>query len=197
LGIVGALREFVGSAVAMGSAAVLLAAFFIGLSRPQKKRRVALLALQGQDVAAGGVDDKADETIQVSALDEFLIKWGFKQDPRIPEECQEDMMTRIKKSGRAGIAAYAITEAGFWLLSVPLAVLAVAVTTGSLPDFNSTEGEAQIAGYSFAFLTFARTIVPARIALALGLAPWVDENVIQKFFPDEISEECELALKDP
>jgi hypothetical protein len=130
---------------------------------------------------------------EVSAFDEFLIKWGFKEDPRIPEDCREDPITRIKKSGRAGIAAYAITEAGFWLLSVPLAVLAVSVTQGGLPDFGSDDGKAAIGGYSFAFLTFARTIVPARIALALGLAPWVDENLIQKFFPDKpAQEDCEL-----
>jgi hypothetical protein len=130
---------------------------------------------------------------EVTALDEFLIKWGFKEDPRIPEDCREDMMTRIKKSGRAGIAAYAMTEAGFWLLSIPLAILAVSVTQGGLPDMNSDAGKAAVGGYSLAFLTFARTIVPARIALALGLAPWVDDNVIQKFFPDDpAKEDCEL-----
>jgi hypothetical protein len=42
------------------------------------------------------------ETIdaEVSDFDEVLIKWGFKEDPRIPEECRVDQMTRIKDSGQ-------------------------------------------------------------------------------------------------
>ena len=69
------------------------------------------------------------ETIdaEVSDFDEVLIKWGFKarrlrplrllastpdaidaslstqEDPRIPEECRVDQMTRIKDSGQAGV----------------------------------------------------------------------------------------------
>jgi hypothetical protein len=30
--------------------------------------------------------------------------------------------------------------------------------------------------------------VPARIAFALGLAPWVDENIVKKFGGDEKEE---------
>ena len=126
----------------------------------------------------------------VSATDEFLIKWGLKEDPRVPEECREDPMTRVKKSGKAGIAAYTITEFAFWLGSVPLAIAAVAFTTGSLPDVGSVEGKEAIAGYVFVFINFARVIVPARIALALALAPWCEENIIQKYFPDKTKEEC-------
>ena len=73
------------------------------------------------------------ETIdaEVSDFDEVLIKWGFKarrprplrlfastpdaidaslstqEDPRIPEECRVDQMTRIKDSGQAGVIACA------------------------------------------------------------------------------------------
>ena len=44
-------------------------------------------------LAAGTID------AEVSDFDEVLIKWGFKEDPRIPEECRVDQMTRIKDSG--------------------------------------------------------------------------------------------------
>ena len=122
-------------------------------------------------------------TAPVSDLDEFLIKWGFKEDPRVPEDERVDQMTRIKNSGKAGIAAYAITEGAFWIGSVPFAIAAVTLATGSFPDINSVEGKEAIAADVFVFINFARLIVPARIALALALAPWCDENIIQKFFP--------------
>ena len=83
-------------------------------------------------------EEKATEVqlldVEVSDVDEFLIQWGLKEDPRVPEECRVDPMTRVKQSGKAGIAAYTITEFAFWLGSVPLAIAAVAYTTGSLPD---------------------------------------------------------------
>ena len=102
------------------------------------------------------------ETIdaEVSDFDEVLIKWGFKEDPRIPEECgsasqcmrsrwrsgrdsfstrrcRVDQMTRIKDSGQAGVIAYAITEAGFWVGSVPFALGAAYVATGEIPDWRA------------------------------------------------------------
>mmetsp|Transcript_3903 Transcript_3903/g.11981 ORF Transcript_3903/g.11981 Transcript_3903/m.11981 type:complete len:194 (+) Transcript_3903:54-635(+) len=131
--------------------------------------------------------------VEVSQFDDFLIQWGVKEDPRIPEECRVAPIDRIKSSGRAGVAAYALTEGAFWLSSVPLAVAAVAYNTGSLPDVSTLEGKEQIAGYVFAFTTFARALVPVRIALALALAPWCDQNIIQKFFPPAITDEdCEI-----
>ena len=120
-------------------------------------------------------------TAPVSDVDEFLIKWGFKEDPRIPFDERVDQMTRIKNSGKAGIVAYALTEGAFWLGSIPFAYAAIKLATGSFPDFATTEGKEAIGADIFVFINFARLIVPARIALALGLAPWVDENILQKF----------------
>jgi len=84
---------------------------------------------------AAKVEFNAD--VEVSGLDEFLIKWGFKEDPRIPEDCRVDPLTRIKESGRAGVVAYALTEGAFWIGSIPVAIATVAFTTGSLPDVSS------------------------------------------------------------
>ena len=65
-------------------------------------------------------------------------------------------------------------------------------TTGSLPDFGTTEGKEAIAGYVFVFINFARVIVPLRIALALALAPWCERNIIQKFFSAPSPDECDV-----
>ena len=46
-----------------------------------------------------------DPNAKVSQLDEVLIQWGIKDDPRVPEECRVDPMTRIKEAGKAGVAA--------------------------------------------------------------------------------------------
>merc|ERR1712230_270846 len=65
---------------------------------------------------------------------------------------------------------------------------AVTLATGSFPDIASDEGKAAIGADAFIFINFARLIVPARIAFALGLAPWVDENIVKKFGGDEKEE---------
>jgi len=117
----------------------------------------------------------------IEGFDGLLIKMGLKDDLRIPEEERVDAMTKIKAAGTAGIVSYAGTELAFWVISVPLAVAGVALTTGSLPDLSTTEGQAAVGGYSLAFLTFARAIVPLRIGLALALTPWVQNNVMSKF----------------
>ena len=128
------------------------------------------------------------EEVVVGPVGEFLIKWGFKDDPRIPEDERIPAMQRIKDSGKAGVIAYALTEGAFWIGSVPFAIAAVTLATGSIPDFASDEGKAAIGADAFIFINFARLIVPARIAFALGLAPWVDENIVKKFGGDEKEE---------
>ena len=126
--------------------------------------------------------------IEVGPVGEFLIKWGFKDDPRIPEDERIPAMQRIKDSGKAGVIAYALTEGAFWIGSVPFAIAAITLATGSFPDIASDEGKAAIGADAFIFINFARLIVPARIAFALGLAPWVDENIVKKFGGDEKEE---------
>ena len=136
---------------------------------------------------------------EVSEFDEILIKWGFKDDPRIPEECRVDQMTRIKESGQAGVIAYAITEAGFWVGSVPFALGAAYVATGEIPDWTTEEGKTALGGYAFVLINFARLIVPARIALALAFAPWVDENIVKRFNPpdpSDLPEDCVVEESD-
>lgn len=203
-------------------------AFHAPTSRIQLSKVVAFSSLKDPPTVAGtenqtvvAADSIVNEPVElidveVSQFDDFLIQWGLKEDPRVPENCRVKPIDRIKSSGRAGVAAYALTEGAFWISSVPLAVSAVAYTTGSLPDVSTIEGKEQIAGcvescvphcavlfkrphprsYVFAFTTFARSLVPLRIALALALAPWCDRNIIQKFFPPESTvDDCEVLEK--
>ena len=107
--------------------------------------------------------------VEVSDFDEYLIKMGVKEDPRIPEECRVDTMTKIKSAGTAGIVSYALTEGAFWVISIPLAYSAVFLSTGSFPDTATPDGKMAVTGFSVTFLTFARLVVPLRIAFALAL----------------------------
>ena len=109
------------------------------------------------------------------------------QDDRHSRGRAHPAMQRIKDSGKAGVIAR-LTEGAFWIGSVPFAIAAVTLATGSFPDIASDEGKAAIGADAFIFINFARLIVPARIAFALGLAPWVDENIVKKFGGDEKEE---------
>merc|ERR1712091_273001 len=92
------------------------------------------------------------EEIEAGPVGEFLIKWGFKDDPRIPEDERIPAMQRIKDSGKAGVIAYALTEGAFWIGSVPFAIAAVTLATGSFPDIASDEGKAAIGADAFIFI---------------------------------------------
>merc|ERR1719230_2096246 len=94
-------------------------------------------------------------------------------------------MEKVKRYGPAGIASYAITEGGFWLISIPVVALFYAWSTGEWPNMTNGEDQAKVFGASFVFLNFARLVVPLRVGLALALAPWVDENIIKAFFPEQ------------
>jgi len=88
---------------------------------------------------------------------------------------------RIKKAGVSGSISYALWELVFWTVSVPAAILSYHQTTGEWLDLSSSEGQAKVLGFSTAFLTFARFVVPVRIGLALATAPWVAKNILPIF----------------
>ena len=120
-----------------------------------------------------------------SPIDNWLIGMGLKENNTIPVELRLDPITKIKNSGKAGLISYALTEGIFWLISIPIAFSFVTITTGTIPDVKTQEGITILGGYSVAFLTLARTIVPIRIAFALAITPWVDNNIISKFFDNK------------
>lgn len=118
---------------------------------------------------------------QLSNLDDWMMRIGLRDDHNITKEEGVDTIIKIKESGTAGIVSYAITEGGFWLISIPFSFALATFSSGTIPNINTQEGINTIGGYSLALLAFARTIVPLRIALALAITPWVSENIIIKF----------------
>jgi len=90
-------------------------------------------------------------------------------------------MEDVKKYGVAGTVAYILTEVAFWAVAFPVASAALYQTTGHWPDFiNSTADRATVLGFVFAGANIARLAVPLRFGTALALAPWVDENIINR-----------------
>jgi hypothetical protein len=90
-------------------------------------------------------------------------------------------MTDVKKFGVAGTLAYVLTELAFWIVAFPAAAYALYNTTGHWPDvFNDNGDRAAVLGFIFAGANIARAFVPVRLGAALALAPWVDENLLNR-----------------
>jgi len=110
-----------------------------------------------------------------------------------PEEELSDtqiLLQKIKDAGTAGVISYALWELAFWALSVPVCVFGYYEVTGHFPDLNNKEDMAKLGGEAFAFVNFARFAVPLRIGLALGTTPWIQENVVDRFFKKEEEVVC-------
>eukprot|EP00904_Undaria_pinnatifida_P004117 jgi/Undpi1/13706/HiC_scaffold_9.g03359.m1 len=118
----------------------------------------------------------SSEDDEMNALDKTLIAWGVKSPPGEPEI---DFKEKIKSAGLAGALAYGGTELAFWIISVPLAVVGYHQTTGEWLDLTTLEGKEELFGLTAGFLTFARLVVPLRIALALALTPAMDKYVVK------------------
>jgi hypothetical protein len=99
-------------------------------------------------------------------------------------------MDDIKKYGVAGTVAYVLTELAFWLVAFPVAATALYQSTGHWPDVIQDTGDrAAVLGFIFAGANIARAFVPVRFGAALALAPWVDENLLNRGGDDKSSEE--------
>ena len=90
-------------------------------------------------------------------------------------------MEDVKKYGVAGTVAYVLTELAFWAVAFPVASTALYQSTGHWPDvINDPVDRATVLGFIFAGANVARLLVPLRLGAALALAPWVDENIINR-----------------
>lgn len=90
-------------------------------------------------------------------------------------------MADVKKYGVSGTVAYVLTELAFWAVAFPVASTALYQSTGHWPDvINDTSDRATVLGFIFAGANVARLLVPLRLGAALALAPWVDENIINR-----------------
>lgn len=93
-------------------------------------------------------------------------------------------MADVKKFGVSGTVAYVLTELAFWAVAFPVASTALYQTTGHWPDvFNDTSDRAAVLAFIFTGANIARLLVPLRLGAALALAPWVDENIINREGP--------------
>lgn len=90
-------------------------------------------------------------------------------------------MADVKKFGISGTVAYVLTELAFWAVAFPVASTALYQTTGHWPDvFNDNSDRAAVLAFIFTGANIARLLVPLRLGAALALAPWVDENIINR-----------------
>jgi hypothetical protein len=90
-------------------------------------------------------------------------------------------MADVKKYGVSGTVAYVLTEVAFWLVAFPVAAAALYQSTGHWPDVvNDTTDRAAVLAFVFAGANVARAFVPIRLGAALALAPWVDENLLNR-----------------
>lgn len=90
-------------------------------------------------------------------------------------------MADVKKYGVAGTVAYVLTELAFWAVAFPVASTALYQSTGHWPDvINDTADRTTVLGFIFAGANIARLLVPLRLGAALALAPWVDENILNR-----------------
>uniref|UniRef100_A0A7S3LDI8 DUF1279 domain-containing protein n=1 Tax=Amphora coffeiformis TaxID=265554 RepID=A0A7S3LDI8_9STRA len=97
----------------------------------------------------------------------------------------QKLMKQVKEAGTAGVISYALWELGFWALSVPVVLFGYVSVTGHFPDLTDKEDVAKLGAEAFAFVNFARFAVPLRIGLALSTTPWIQNNVVDRFFSEE------------
>lgn len=106
------------------------------------------------------------------------------EDDKAEDELSQTkkLMKQVKEAGTAGVISYALWELAFWFISVPVCAFGFKEVTGHWPDFSSKEDLEKLGAEAFAFVNFARFAVPLRIGLALSTTPWIDQNVVKKFF---------------
>lgn len=95
------------------------------------------------------------------------------------------LLQQVKDAGVAGFVSYALWEWAFWCVSLPVVFFGYREVTGHWPDVNNKEDMTKVGAEAFAFVNFARFAVPLRIGLALSTTPWIQENVIDRFFKKE------------
>ena len=126
---------------------------------------IQLFSFGGSDSSSSSVSDDNDNS---NSEDDTNNKIGLS-------------MVDIKKFGISGTVAYVITELVFWAVAFPVASTTLYRTTGHWPDVvNDMSDRGAVLAFIFAGANVARLLVPLRLGAALALAPWVDENIINR-----------------
>jgi hypothetical protein len=107
----------------------------------------------------------------------------------------QTLMTQIKEAGTAGVISYAMWEFAFWAISVPVCIVGYQQMAGHWPDLTNADDQAKLGAEAFAFVNFARFAVPLRIGLAVSTTPWIQENVVDRFFAGDKKEEMPLLVE--
>uniref|UniRef100_A0A7S4I4C4 Uncharacterized protein n=1 Tax=Odontella aurita TaxID=265563 RepID=A0A7S4I4C4_9STRA len=102
----------------------------------------------------------------------------------------EKLLKQVKESGTAGVISYALWELAFWTISVPVCIFGYRQLTGHWPDLADKEDMEKLGAEAFAFVNFARFAVPLRIGLALSTAPWIQENLVDRFVKRDETPVC-------
>ena len=146
----------------------------LGLKKPEKP-------LFGN----GKEEDSAGNTAVLIKDDEVTTKDSTVASVEEPEEElseSQKLLKQVKEAGTAGIISYALWELAFWFISIPVCIFGYYELVGHMPDFSNAEDMSKLGGEAFAFVNFARFAVPLRIGLALSTTPWIQENVVDKYF---------------
>jgi len=106
----------------------------------------------------------------------------YSQSEDLPQLSANNLsMTDVKKYGVSGTVAYVLTELAFWAVAFPVAATVLYQSTGHWPNVVDVEADrAAVAALVFAGANVARLLVPLRLGAALALAPWVDENIVNR-----------------
>ena len=110
------------------------------------------------------------------------------------DEKDENLLQQIKNAGLAGVIAYAITEVGFWAVSLVLVLGGYVALEKHLPDWSNQQEMGKLGAEAFAYVNVARFAAPLRIGLALGLTPWIQKSFLDPFQKkDETHDESESS----
>lgn len=117
----------------------------------------------------------------------------------LPEDVDQtkQLLQKVKEAGTAGAISYALWELVFWAASIPVCSYAFYQYTGHWPDFSNKEDVEKLGAEAFAFVNVARFAVPLRIGLALSTAPWIKENVLEKYFAKKDNDGPPICEEEP
>lgn len=101
------------------------------------------------------------------------------EDEKVSEKKELTLTEKVKNAGISGVFAYALTELGFWIISLPSAILYYHYQTNEWLNFNTSEDQVKVAAFSAAFVSFARLVVPLRLGLALALTPFINKTIVE------------------
>ena len=120
------------------------------------------------------------QTIQAAGKIEIT---QFKEEDADEENLPEakKLMKKIKEAGTAGTISFGLVQLGFWSLSLVVALGGYIKLTGHLPDWTDKEEMSKLGAEAFAYVNIARFAAPLRIGLALSSAPWIQNNLLDRF----------------